>query len=465
MSNNNNKRRSTLQTVTELASHLRASVSSCEDSSSEFYPEQQPSQDRQETANGNDQQQDDLTEEQDSAQAISSVPGTRRLGGPGPTDVICARGKKALEHAGNKRFRAMVSGNMDTYSKAKTKLEKSLIVSHIIDQVRQASPPGGFLREDEDAPGVWFEVGDAVAREKIGQGFRDLLHTQYRSSTKAKKRRRHESVSSNVSLDNKIHLAAAAIVIPPRQKITPARQSVVAVAPQVTAASARLSIEEQAASIAPLKKRRVMPAFEREDSQKTLVSVFDEDDDEEASFHDVFEPQHHEDVLRKRDSLFLQRDSLFAAPTSRAASVTKRMDSILQKRDSLFQPHDVMSSIAALKSMLSPADLDLDHDNEHDDLDHSANLADEEPEHQAPVHTKRPSVLAQQRASLRHSFSQRRSFTATRNSFKATAAPRLMHSSIFCMDQMPAFCKPDQVLLGGEHSGVAADYIQELNLQ
>ena len=33
---------------------------------------------------------------------------------------------------------------------------------------------------------TYFEVGDRAAKEKIGQTFRDLLHTKYTSSTKAK---------------------------------------------------------------------------------------------------------------------------------------------------------------------------------------------------------------------------------------------------------------------------------------
>lgn len=108
----------------------------------------------------------------------------------GPLDVICARGKKALNHSGNVRFRALIDGSLEEYSTCKTKLEKSLIVSKVVDAVRQASPYGGFIKQFD---GVWYEVGDHTAREKTGQSFRDLLHTQYKSSTKAKMaRRKHQ---------------------------------------------------------------------------------------------------------------------------------------------------------------------------------------------------------------------------------------------------------------------------------
>jgi hypothetical protein len=106
---------------------------------------------------------------------------------PGPMDVICAKGKRALNHSGNKRLRALIHSRLEEYSKAASKLDKSLIVSSIVESVCQASPDGGFVKERD---GQWFEVGDHVTREKIGQIFRDILHFKYSSSTKAKKYRR-----------------------------------------------------------------------------------------------------------------------------------------------------------------------------------------------------------------------------------------------------------------------------------
>ena len=52
------------------------------------------------------------------------------------------------------------------YDEAPTKLEKTVIVSTILDDVRTASPNGGFIKKYN---GQWFEVGDHIAREKIGQ--------------------------------------------------------------------------------------------------------------------------------------------------------------------------------------------------------------------------------------------------------------------------------------------------------
>jgi hypothetical protein len=87
---------------------------------------------------------------------------------PGPFDVICARGKAVKSHQGNIRFNDVLRQNLRKYSEAKSKIEKTLVVSAIIDSVRDASPEGGFVREEN---GQWFEIGDKVAREKVGQRY------------------------------------------------------------------------------------------------------------------------------------------------------------------------------------------------------------------------------------------------------------------------------------------------------
>eukprot|EP00797_Seminavis_robusta_P027893 Sro52_g030980.1 Nitrilase family, member 2 (208) ;mRNA; r:66493-67116 len=108
---------------------------------------------------------------------------------PGPYDCICARGKAAANHPGNVRFRSIIQQYKPVYAEATTKVEKSLLVSEIVDSVRGMSPNGGFVKKIGNQ---WYEVGDSVCREKIGQCLRDALHTSYKSSTKAKKNRRKE---------------------------------------------------------------------------------------------------------------------------------------------------------------------------------------------------------------------------------------------------------------------------------
>jgi hypothetical protein len=101
--------------------------------------------------------------------------------------VVCGRGKGTFNfnHVGNRRFRSLASMFLERYSQAETRTAKSAIVSEIIVVIRQAG--GSFCKYKK---GVWLKVGDLHAREKVGASLRDLLHTQYRSSTKAKVDRR-----------------------------------------------------------------------------------------------------------------------------------------------------------------------------------------------------------------------------------------------------------------------------------
>ena len=52
------------------------------------------------------------------------------------------------------------------------------------------NPAGGFIKLYPASGATWQEVGDHLAREKVGQTIWAALHCNYRSSTKAKKTRR-----------------------------------------------------------------------------------------------------------------------------------------------------------------------------------------------------------------------------------------------------------------------------------
>ncbi|CAB9514782.1 Nitrilase family, member 2 [Seminavis robusta] len=113
---------------------------------------------------------------------------------PGPSHVICAKGKQAKEHKANRLLRYLVQQNVQEYSETASKLERSFIVSKILKTIRQ---DGGFVRQ---VSGKWYDVSDRNAREKIGQIFRDQLSWQFKSSTKAKASvRRQRAVTSSIS--------------------------------------------------------------------------------------------------------------------------------------------------------------------------------------------------------------------------------------------------------------------------
>jgi hypothetical protein len=100
---------------------------------------------------------------------------------PSEYSVICGRGKASYAHAGNHRLRMLTSMFVEKYSATDCKRHKSTIASDVVAMTRESG--GHFCKYEQ---GAWFEVGDRFAREKVSAIFRDMLHTQYRSSAKAK---------------------------------------------------------------------------------------------------------------------------------------------------------------------------------------------------------------------------------------------------------------------------------------
>jgi hypothetical protein len=107
---------------------------------------------------------------------------------PTPYSVIIGRGKECKAVAGNRRLKVLASNFLPKYSDAINKSSKSRIVSTLVSMVRDACPTGAFIKLAKNK--CWYEVDEAVAREKVGYTFRELLGDQYRSSSKSKTARR-----------------------------------------------------------------------------------------------------------------------------------------------------------------------------------------------------------------------------------------------------------------------------------
>ena len=61
---------------------------------------------------------------------------------PGPTDVICGRGKMTFAHPGNRRFKTLVMEKKDQYQKATRRDDKTRITHELVQNLRNG-PEGG----------------------------------------------------------------------------------------------------------------------------------------------------------------------------------------------------------------------------------------------------------------------------------------------------------------------------------
>jgi hypothetical protein len=90
---------------------------------------------------------------------------------PGDNDVVCGRGKGSYNRPGNKRFRAIAQQYVAEYTASKTRLDKSLVISTIIEKVREH---GRFVKYDSKKK-EWMEINEELSREKVGHAIREAI--------------------------------------------------------------------------------------------------------------------------------------------------------------------------------------------------------------------------------------------------------------------------------------------------
>lgn len=135
------------------------------------------------------------------------IPPSKRLV-PGPFDVICARGKQAYNHEGNRYFRQIMDGATEKYSQVESKLQRSMIVTDIVDAIRGKG--NGFLRKNNK--GEWVECSDVTCREKVGQHFRNAVGCRYKSSSKSKRRIKVESIPRLANILHNVVFSSKAVI-------------------------------------------------------------------------------------------------------------------------------------------------------------------------------------------------------------------------------------------------------------
>lgn len=84
--------------------------------------------------------------------------------------LFVSPGKTSFNHVGNRRFRDLIAANTDKYNNAKSRLEKSMVVHCIVEEVKKVK--GRFLKQDRFS-GRWYELDERQAKEKVGHAIRD----------------------------------------------------------------------------------------------------------------------------------------------------------------------------------------------------------------------------------------------------------------------------------------------------
>lgn len=165
---------------------------------------------------------------------------------PTEWDVICGRGKGSYSHLGNSKLRSIIQNLAEDYSACgEEKQAKGEIVKQVLryvqnpknaqtkqnkkkvdgsgssksdpekddegveddgnnddddhdeqEQAKDENTRGSFLRRHPHSD-QWYEIPDAVAREKISSAFRDCFYEKYSSTYPAKKRKRDELIQEH----------------------------------------------------------------------------------------------------------------------------------------------------------------------------------------------------------------------------------------------------------------------------
>jgi hypothetical protein len=117
-------------------------------------------------------------------------------------------------------LRNIIDKNIEKYSSVKSKLEKSTIVSAIVDSIKEkVGKDGGFVRQDKTTK-QWCEVSDKLAREKVGQAFRAEMRKKTKTFLpKEKKSADCSNEEEDVSWSPPFSSNKSVISIPPNLRV------------------------------------------------------------------------------------------------------------------------------------------------------------------------------------------------------------------------------------------------------
>jgi len=91
---------------------------------------------------------------------------------PTKKDILCGRGKGNLRHEGNQYFMKIIRANLQRYTDAPKRIDKSLVVSLIVSSLKDDGYK--FVRQDTKTR-RWFQLSEPQVHEKTGHAIRDIL--------------------------------------------------------------------------------------------------------------------------------------------------------------------------------------------------------------------------------------------------------------------------------------------------
>lgn len=127
-----------------------------------------------------------------------------------PNDVLLGKGTGYYEYTGNKRFLALVEERKETYNSAPKNKTKNKLAKELLEHIHSLG--GRFLkrRADNTNParfvvedGVYYEVDEKTALDKIKQAFRQ--NRDYRRFKNKKKEKQGDNASSSTKHVNGAH--------------------------------------------------------------------------------------------------------------------------------------------------------------------------------------------------------------------------------------------------------------------
>jgi len=114
----------------------------------------------------------------------------------GPYDVICGKGRVAFNNIGNRRFRILITINIDRYNEAEGRHRKGLFIGSLVRTFLKDIGARFFKLKE----GELIELTEVQIRQKVGHALRDVLAFQESQTEKHQKQREEQDRKSRTEM-------------------------------------------------------------------------------------------------------------------------------------------------------------------------------------------------------------------------------------------------------------------------